>query len=86
MGLVLAVLHAVVAAFRYSFFFVSASAIYLLLRQDVDEKEMDEVYLDEPARPVVTPPPAARPSATPKNPEQPAAAAPPADSGQPQIP
>jgi len=81
MGLVLAVLHSVVAAFRYSYFFVSASAIYLLLRYDVDEKEMDEVYLDEPSQKVVTPAPAAAPQT-----EQPAAASPSSDSGEPQNP
>lgn len=44
----LGLLHAVTTAFRYTFFFSTASAIYLLLRHDVDEKEMDEVFLDEP--------------------------------------
>jgi hypothetical protein len=60
-GLVVALIHAVAAAFRFSFFFCAASAIYLLLRHDVDEKEMDEVYLDAnalenspPARPLAT--------------------------------
>jgi hypothetical protein len=56
-GLVVWLIQATVAAFRYAFFFTAASAIYLLLRQDVDEKEMDEVYLQEPARVVVTPAP-----------------------------
>jgi hypothetical protein len=36
----------VVAAFRYTYFFCAMSAIYLLLRQDVDEKEMDEICLE----------------------------------------
>jgi hypothetical protein len=45
-GLVVALLHSVGAAFRYTFFFTAASAIYLLLRYDVDEKEMDEVYVE----------------------------------------
>jgi hypothetical protein len=44
-GLVVALIQAVAAAFRYSFFFTAASAIYLLLRHNVDEKEMDEVWL-----------------------------------------
>ena len=47
-GLVIALIHAVAAAFRFTFFFCAASAIYLLLRHDVDEKEMDEVFLDAP--------------------------------------
>jgi hypothetical protein len=51
-GLIVALIHAVTAAFRFSFFFCAASAIYLLLRHDVDEKEMDEVYQGE------SPPPA----------------------------
>jgi hypothetical protein len=44
-GLVVALIDAVAAAFRYTFFFTAASAIYLLLRHDVDEKEMDEIWL-----------------------------------------
>jgi hypothetical protein len=48
-GLVIVLIHAVTAAFRFSFFFCAASAIYLLLRHDVDEKEMDEIYLGETA-------------------------------------
>jgi hypothetical protein len=39
---------AVVTGYTFSYFWCVASAIYLLLRQDVDEKEMDEVFLDEP--------------------------------------
>jgi hypothetical protein len=42
----LAVLYAAVTAFRFTYFFTAASAIYLLLRQDVDEKELDEVYVE----------------------------------------
>jgi hypothetical protein len=45
-GWCLALVHAAANAFRYTFFFTAASAIYLLLRHDVDEKEMDEVYLE----------------------------------------
>ena len=33
--------------YLYSYFWVSASAIYLLLRRDVDDTELDEVHLDE---------------------------------------
>jgi hypothetical protein len=63
-GVFVALIHAVAAAFRYTYFFAAASAIYLLLRQDVDEKEMDEVYLESttPPEPPTTPP-AAPPSA-----------------------
>lgn len=47
-GLVVGLIEAVKWAFRFTFFFSAASAIYLLLRHDVDEKETDEVFLDEP--------------------------------------
>jgi len=33
--------------FLYGFFFTAATAIYLLLRRDVDDTELDEVFLDE---------------------------------------
>lgn len=33
--------------YLYSYFWVSASGIYLLLRRDVDDTELDEVYLDD---------------------------------------
>ncbi len=33
--------------YLYSFFFTAATAIYFLLRRDVDATEMDEVYLEE---------------------------------------
>jgi len=48
-GAIIVLMHTVAAAFRYTFLFSVASAIYLLLRHDVDEKEMDEVYLETPA-------------------------------------
>ena len=47
-GAIIVLMHTVAAAFRYTFLFSVASAIYLLLRHDVDEKEMDEVYLETP--------------------------------------
>lgn len=36
-------------AFGYSYFWTVAAAIYLLLRRDVDQTELDEVYLDDEA-------------------------------------
>jgi hypothetical protein len=60
-GLALALIHAATAAFRYTYFFAVASAIYLLLRHDVDEKELDEVYTDTLA-PLSTPPDSTRTS------------------------
>jgi hypothetical protein len=47
LGLLVTLIHGVANAFRYTFFFTVASAIYLLLRQDVDEKEMDEIYVEQ---------------------------------------
>jgi len=41
------ILLALSEAFAYSFFWVSATAIYLLLRQDVDRTEFDEVWIDD---------------------------------------
>jgi hypothetical protein len=35
------------AAFSYSFFFVAMTGVYLLLRRDVDQTELDEVYFEE---------------------------------------
>ena len=68
-GAIIVLLHTVAAAFRYTFLFSVASAIYLLLRHDVDEKEMDEVFLDQP-------PPADAPRPVPAAPAPVAAAAP----------
>jgi hypothetical protein len=45
-ALIIAVVESVTSAFRFSYFFCAASAIYLLLRHDEDEKEMDEVSID----------------------------------------
>ena len=33
--------------FRHSFFWCAAAGIYLLLRRDCDETELDEVYLED---------------------------------------
>jgi len=43
--------HLLVSAFRYSFFWTAAAAIYLLLRYDADRTEIDEVYLEEDEQP-----------------------------------
>lgn len=45
--------------FSYSFFWSAATMIYMLMRQRVDEVELDEVYLEDedvPPPPVVVPP------------------------------
>ena len=33
--------------FLYSYFWTASTAIYLLLRSDNDNKEMDEIFLDD---------------------------------------
>ena len=51
LGWVVWLIRLVIGAFVYTYFWCAASAIYLLLRMDVDRKETDEVYLeDEPDR------------------------------------
>jgi hypothetical protein len=45
-ALVVGVIESVTSAFRFTYFFSAASAIYLLLRYNVDEKEIDEVFLE----------------------------------------
>lgn len=45
-ALVVAVVESVTSAFRFTYFFCAASAMYLLLRHNVDEKEMDEVFVE----------------------------------------
>jgi hypothetical protein len=46
-GLVLTLVNTIVHAAAYSYFFVASTAIFLLMRLAVDEKEMDEVHLEE---------------------------------------
>jgi hypothetical protein len=43
-------------AFLYGLFWCMAAAIYLLLRKDVDEIELDEVFVDEDSRTMELPP------------------------------
>ena len=50
-ALVVGLIRTVELAYTFSFLWCVASAIYLLLRMDVDEKEMDEVFVEaEPPR------------------------------------
>lgn len=44
------VVRTIAAAFGYSFFWCQAAAIYLLLRQDVDQTEFDEVFVEREDR------------------------------------
>jgi hypothetical protein len=60
-GIVIALVHQLAFAFNFTYFWCASSAIYLLLRMDVDHQEMDEVVLDDdPGRgPALTTPTAA---------------------------
>ncbi|MCA9267835.1 MAG: hypothetical protein KDA41_05165, partial [Planctomycetales bacterium] len=49
-------LRTITFSFAYSFFWVSATAVYLLLRREVDHTETDEVFVDEDAEPFGLPP------------------------------
>jgi hypothetical protein len=71
-GIVQSVLH----GFAYSYLFVAATGIYLLLRQDVDETEFDEIYLPAEERKASTPAPSTPASTA-------ATATPPAESPAP---
>ena len=47
--------------FGYSYFWTAATIIYFLMRQKVDDTDLDEVYLEEDHGPAVrAQPPAAR--------------------------
>ncbi len=46
----------IAVAFMYGVFWCMASAVYLLLRRDVDEVELDEIYLDDESRSYELPP------------------------------
>ncbi len=49
-------LRTISAAFIYGLFWCMAAAVYLLLRKDVDETEMDEIFLSEEKRTYELPP------------------------------
>jgi len=50
MALSLGLVHLIETGFIFSFFWCVTGAIYLLMRQDVDDKEMDDIYVPvEPA-------------------------------------
>ena len=50
------VIRSLAAGFLYGLFWCLASAVYLLLRKDVDETEMDEILIDEEQRSYQLPP------------------------------
>lgn len=45
MGMWTGLVYLLAAAFQYSFFWTGMAGVYLLLRKDVDDKEIDEVYV-----------------------------------------
>ena len=51
-----AIVKSLAAAFLHGLFWCFASAIYLLLRKDVDQTEMDEIYLVDEKRTYTLPP------------------------------
>jgi hypothetical protein len=51
--------------FAYSYFWSAATAVYLNMRQVVDDTEWDEVYLDEEAEASYSPPPVTPPAQPP---------------------
>ena len=51
-----AVIKSLAAAFLYGLFWCLASSIYLLLRKDVDQTEMDEIFLIDEKRTYTLPP------------------------------
>jgi hypothetical protein len=46
-GLGNSLVHAIAYSFAFGYFWVAATAMYLLLRRDVDHTETDEVYTDD---------------------------------------
>lgn len=56
LNLSVGLVQAVAVAFSYSLFWCLATAIYLLLRQNVDQTEFDEVYLEDADEPYGLPP------------------------------
>ena len=54
------VIFLLMIGFAYSYYFSAFTMVYLLMRQKVDDTELDEVYLeeDEPEEPLLPPTPA----------------------------
>lgn len=71
MLLAIGLVRLVAVGFTFSFFWCVASAIYLLLRQDVDDKELDDVYMPvEPYSPKGPLPSPSMPAPEPASPPQ----------------
>ena len=56
MGFWNGMIRTIAAAFLYGLFWCMASAVYLLLRKDVDDTEMDEIYIVDERRTYELPP------------------------------
>jgi hypothetical protein len=54
-----------VVGFGYSYFWTAATIIYLLMRQKVDDTEVDEIHLEETEEPFTPPPTTTATKATP---------------------
>jgi len=68
-GWVVHLVQQVAFAFNFTYFWCAASAIYLLLRMDVDHQEIDEIYLeDDPSRTPAAASPAGSPAARSESP------------------
>lgn len=73
-GLCNQLVHLVVRAYYFSFLFCGASAIYLLLRREVDQTDFDEIYMPEDAGRYSLPPLRPGPHGVPEADEPPPAA------------
>ena len=84
MALSIGLVKLIETGFMFSFFWCAAGAIYLLMRQDVDDKEMDDVYVPAetpaPHTPLTT---AATPTPVPSPAPVPATDAPPPPNERP---
>jgi hypothetical protein len=75
-----------VIGFAYSYYFTAFTQIYFLMRRQVDDTDMEEVYLeeDEPSEPLLPPKPATPPASPPGGASLPvveAPSSPPPDAG-----
>jgi hypothetical protein len=59
-----------VVGFGYSYFWAASTIIYLLMRQKVDDTEMDEIHMEEEPEPFPAPSPSGTSSLDPAKPNQ----------------
>jgi hypothetical protein len=68
----LGILFLLILGFGYSYFWTASTIIYLLMRRQVDDAELDEVYFEEEDQEdYLPPPPPGKPSAAPPPPASP---------------